>query len=445
MRRDLDPHAVLAAGVAVVVALEAAYDFKTSDAWLFAQAAVAAAALLYAWRRQERLRLVPVLVLAAAFQLAWVGLHAVLRYRGGYDLDSVSVRGDVDTKTIFPREGQRLLHGHYPHSEYPVGAVLLFAFEAWIAPHATRTANAFLMVPFQLATLAAVWLTRARYAPWLVAVLAFWPLNAFSWEFKFDLVPAALLALGLVLALRERWGWSGVALGVGALVKWTPGLAFVALLAWLLVRRRSAPAKRHALAFVATVALVYVPFLIWSSHDVLAAYSRQGKRAITPESVWFLPLRHIFGDAHVRTHISEWAGAPHWANVGAGVIQAVLVLALVAAAARARSLPRAVALAALAPAAFLIANRIFSPQFLIPLFVSWAVAAALVARTPRQQLAAATLAAAASFANAFVYPFALPRYDVTWQLASLALFACAIAVTTWLAVRSFAAGSEAPG
>jgi len=228
-------------------------------------------------------------------------------------------------------------------------------------------------------------------------------------------------------------------------VKWTPGLAFVALLAWLLVRRRSAPAKRHALAFVATVALVYVPFLIWSSHDVVAAYTRQGKRAITPESVWFLPLRHIFGNAHVRTHISESAGAPHWANVAAGVIQAVLVLALVAAAARARSLPRAVALAALAPAAFLIANRIFSPQFLIPLFVSWAVAAALVARTPRQQLAAATLAAAASFANAFVYPFALPRYDVTWQLASLALFACAIAVTTWLAVRSFAAGSEAPG
>jgi Glycosyltransferase family 87 len=445
VRRNLDAHAVLGAGVVAAVVLEAGYDSATSDVWLFAQAAVAAAALLYAWRRQERLRLVPVLVLAAAFQLAWVTLHAVPRYRGGYDLDSVSVRGDVDTKTIFPREGQRLVHGHYPHSEYPVGAVLLFALEAWIAPHATRTFNAFLMVPFQLVTVAAVWLTRTRYAPWLAALLAFWPLNAFSWEFKFDLVPAALLALGLVLALHERWGWSGIVLGVGALAKWTPGLAFVPLLAWLLVRRRGEAAARHAIAFAATVALVYVPFLVWNAHDVLAAYTRQGKRTITPESVWFLPLRHLFGDAHVRTHISESAGAPHWANVAAGVIQAALVVVLVALAARAPTLRRAVALAALAPAAFLISNRIFSPQFLVPLFAAWAIAAALVARSSREQLAAGALATAASFANAFVYPFALPRYDVTWQLASLVLFACAVALTAWLAVRSSEAARPAPG
>jgi hypothetical protein len=323
--------------------------------------------------------------------------------------------------------------------------VLLFAFEAWIAPNATRTVNAFLMVPFQLATVAAVWLTRARWAPWLAGFVACWPLNAFSWEFKFDLVPAALLAVGLVLALRERWAWSGVLLGAGALVKWTPGLAFVALLAWLVARRGPAAAARHAVAFVATVALVYVPFVIWNAHDVLAAYTRQGKRAITPESLWFLPLRHLFGNAHVLKHISESAGAPHWGNVTAGAIQAAVVVAFVVLAARARTLPRAVAVAALTPVAFLITNRIFSPQFLIPMFAAWAIAAAFVVRSPREQLAAGALAAAASFANAFVYPFALPRYDVTWQLASLTLFVCAIALTAWLAVRSSEGARAATG
>jgi hypothetical protein len=131
--------------------------------------------------------------------------------------------------------------------------------------------------------------------------------------------------------------------------------------------------------------------------------------------------------------------------VTAGVVQAVAVLALVVTAARVLALHRAVALAALTPATFLITNRIFSPQFLIPLFAAWAVSIALVARTTREQLAAGAVAAAASFANAFVYPFALPRYDVTWQLASAVLFACAVALTAWLAVRSSEAAREAPG
>ena len=45
-----------------------------------------------------------------------------------------------------------------------------------------------------------------------------WPLNAYAWEFKFDLVPAALLAVGLALAYRERFGLAGLVLGIGAAV-----------------------------------------------------------------------------------------------------------------------------------------------------------------------------------------------------------------------------------
>jgi len=284
-------------------------------------------------------------------------------------------------------------------------------------------------------TSAAVWLTRMPYAPWLAALIGFWPANSFFWQYKFDLAPAALLVVGLVLALRGRWGLSGVVLAAGTLVKWTPALAVVALVAWLLTTRRVRDAIVHAGAFAATLALVYVPFIVWSQTEVLAAYERQSGRSITPESVWYLLLRP-FDLAHVRTHISFSAGAPRWANVGAGLLQAAVVLALVVAAARARTQRAAVALAALVPVAFLLTNRIFSPQFMLVAFAAWALAAALVVRTRREQLWVGTAMAVAALANEFVYPFALPRYEVTWVLCSAILFATSLGLTGWLAVRS---------
>jgi hypothetical protein len=301
---------------------------------------------------------------------------------------------------------------------------------------ATKTANAIAMIPFQLATVAAIWATRTAYAPWLAALAALWPLNAFSWEFKFDLVPAALLAVGAVLAWRNRWALSGVVLGLGALVKWTPGLTAVVLVAWLLASRRGRDAIVHAGSFAAVVALVYLPFLAWNADHVLAAYSRQSGRSITPESMWYLLLRP-FDLARVRTHLSFAAGAPEWADALAVAAQAGLVLALVVAAVFARGRPRAaVALAVLAPAVFLLTNRIFSPQFVIVLFASWLVAGALVVGTRREQLAVGVAAALVSAANAFVYPFALPHYAVTWVISSIVLFAVALALTAWLALSA---------
>jgi hypothetical protein len=96
----------------------------------------------------------------------------------------------------------------------------------------------------------------------------------------------------------------------------------------------------------------------------------------------------------------------------------------------------AIAVAAVAPALFLLTNRIFSPQFLVPLFAAWAIAAALLVRTRREQLAVGIAMATASTANAFVYPFALPYYAQTWLAASVLLFVTALTLTGWLVGRA---------
>jgi hypothetical protein len=420
-RRFRHPLSALAAGAALVVLLEvgrveaAGRDY----AWLLAEAAVAAAALFVAWRGQERLRLLPLLAIALAFHVALVWSHIA---------QDVPVDFDI---SIYTTQGQSLLDGDYPRSEYPTGAVSLFALETWLGEDA-RTPNALLMIVFQLAAVAAIWSLRTRWSAWVAALVALWPLNAYAWEFKFDLVPAALLAVGLALAYRERFGLAGLVLGIGAAVKWTPALAALALLVWLLASRRARDGLRHAVGFVVAFAALTLPYLVWDPDDVWAAYSIQGGRTITGESLPYLPL-HWLGQADLGEDFTHEARVPDWADPAVTVMQLLILAGLLALAWLARGrLAAGVALAALAPVAFLLTNRIFSSQFLVVVLVAWAIAIALLARGRREQLLLGAAAAAASLLNAFVYPYVLPGPSGIWEPVSALMFAVALALTGWL-------------
>jgi hypothetical protein len=418
------PTAALAVGAVLVILLELGRVETGRDyAWLLAEAAVAAAALVVAWHGQERLRLLPLLAAAGGFHLALVWLHVE---------QSIPVDFDI---SVFTRQGESLLDGDYPRSEYPTGGVSLFAVETWLGADA-RTPNALLMIPFQLAAVAAIWSLRTRWSAWLAALVAFWPLNAYFWEFKFDLVPAALLAIGLALAWREDFTLSGIALGVGAAVKWTPALAVVALLVWLLGSRRGREALVLAAASVAAFAVLTLPYLAWQPDDVLAAYEIQGGRTITGESLPYLPL-HWLGEAELGEDFTGEAVVPDWADPAATAVQLLVLVGVLVLAWRARGrLAAGVALAALAPVAFLVTNRIFSSQFLVVLLVAWAIAIGLLARTRREQLVLGVAAALASLLNAFVHPFVLPGPSEIWEPTSALMFAVALALTGWLLLRA---------
>jgi hypothetical protein len=130
MGARIDPHVALGAGSLAALGAELAYREQGSTAWLLVGAAAAALALVHAWREQERLRLLPLLALAGALPFAWLLLHLGL-----------DVSGDKDTSVVYRWQGNGLLRGDYPRSEYPLGAVLLFGLEAWLGDGATRTTN----------------------------------------------------------------------------------------------------------------------------------------------------------------------------------------------------------------------------------------------------------------------------------------------------------------
>lgn len=397
---------------------------------LVGRVTIALIGVFIAWEGQRRLRLAPVLGCALLLGVGWLALHLLLGV--GPDQDLI----------FYGEDGSAVLDGTYPRSEYPTGAVALFALETWLGGEPPHVLHAAAMLGFHVVTVAAIWSVGTPWSAWLAAFVAVWPLNLFHWELRYDLAPTAFLAVGLALALRQRWGLAGAALGVGAALKWSPALALLGLVAWLVSRRDGRSALSVATGFAVAFAVLTLPFLAWDAENVLGAYELQGDRGVTGESVWYLPLA-LAGMATAGPNPSDDAGVSAGLNVAITLVQGALVAALVVLAARVRVRARAVALAALAPAAFLLANRVFSSQFLVLLVAVWALAAALVVASDREQLTVGFAIAGATFANALVHPYTVP---VAWQLASAVMFALAIGLTAWLvtgAVRARAT-TEAP-
>ncbi len=398
----MSPNAVLGASALITVLIEALGPHRAVR--YGPESVVAAIALAVAWLGRDRIDTRVVVALAIALPAALALVHLA---RG--------IAGDVDVATVYPAEGGSLLRGTYPHSEYPPGAVALFAIETWVG--SARSVNPFVMAACQGAIVWAIASLRSGDARWVAGAVAIWPANAFFWEFKYDALPAALLVVGLAFALRERWAISGALLGVGAAVKWTPGLAFVILAIWLLAVGRHRDAVRHATAFVVAAAVVVVPFLAWSPAAVWSSVTRQAPRGLTPESLWYLPLRAL-GEASQPGAIYDAAAVPAWVNTVVVVVQVLVLVALAGFVAwRRPPLPHAVAAAAAAPVVFLLLNKVFSAQYLLVILAAGCLAALLV---DRGRIVVVLLLVAAT-ANVLVYPVGLH-----WRPASALLFVCAL-------------------
>ncbi|MGH3017417.1 MAG: glycosyltransferase 87 family protein [Gaiellaceae bacterium] len=243
-------------------------------------------------------------------------------------------------------------------------------------------------------------------------------------------MPAALLAVGLALAYRERFGLAGIVLGVGAAVKWTPALAALALLVWLLASRREREGFRHAAGFVVTFGALTLPYLAWEADDVLAAYEIQGGRTITGESLPYLPL-HWLGQAELGEDFTHAAVVPDWADPAASVVQLLVLAGVIAIAWLARGrLAAGVAVAALTPAVFLLTNRIFSSQFLVLLLVAWAVAISLLALVANSSCSVGGRGGKPP--QRLRVPIRTTGPSGIWEPVSALMFAVALALTGWL-------------
>jgi hypothetical protein len=211
--------------------------------------------------------------------------------------------------TVFPS----INRADYAHTVYPPAAEMIYAVAAAITPGVFGMK--LMMTAFDaLAMVVLAWLLRvAGREPAELLIYAWLPLTV--WEFAgnahIDAAAAGLLALALLFAVRGRAVWTGIVLAFATLTKFLPAVVLPAF--W---RPRD---WRLPIAFVVTLAVLYVPYLTvgWRVFGFLGGYvSEEGV-----ENGHGIFLLQSLSSVVV---LPGWAGAAY-------IVLALSVLALLAA------------------------------------------------------------------------------------------------------------------
>lgn len=329
--------------------------------------------------------------------------------------------------------------------QYPPAAGVIFAGARYTGPNPVAgfvalTLIADLLILIAL-LIAATKGRRGLLAPWVWvgAAVAIGPIM-FA---RFDVFPTLFAVLVLLLVARPVW--SGVAAGVGVLVKVWPGLMLIAL------PRRKLPAGIIAtlVTFVAGWWLVGQ----WATGAV-SFLGEQGGRGLQVESVGALP--YVIGNAF--THDLNFVfrfGSMEIDMLGsreAGLVLTLLGLALIAGLALLRLLGRleSVPPADVALAALLISiatSRVFSPQYTV-----WiAGVAAVLMLDPRTKLRRAVwLLGAMALITQVIYPWGYGSlmegepFSVTLQVIRIALLLAATVMAVGSVLKAAFASRPVP-
>jgi uncharacterized membrane protein len=285
-----------------------------------------------------------------------------------------------DPYPLYGSEG--LAAGQRPYLDHPVeypvliGGLMELAAKA-VLPFAPddRAARFFevtalLMTACAVVTVVATARTHRR-RPWDAALFALAPgllLSAFN---NWDLAAAALVALGLLAWSRRHPAWAGVALGLGAATKLYPALLLVPL---VLLALRAGRLKEAAGA-VGTALLAWAVVDVPIAHLAPTGWERfyvfSQQRGADWGSLWYL-LQVVRGP--LDTGLAEGAD-PVRLNRAAEVVFLVLLLGITALVVRAPRRPRVPQVMLLVLVAFMISNKVFSPQYVI-----WVLPLAALAR-----------------------------------------------------------------
>lgn len=355
-------------------------------------------------------------------------VYYVVRFAQG----ALVVDQDVE---LFFSYGREFASGRYPEMEYPQGAMLLFAGEYLLSGGSLATFR--LVFPLasllsDLVTLGSLlWLGRRYSVERTSTLLAlFYALSPFTlalWYGKYDVVPAALLMLGVALFVAHRYSLSALALGMGFLTKWFPGIAIPFLVLYLLRAQGFRAALRYAAVAAIAVVLPLVPFWLISPEKVVYTYTAHMGRPVMGQSLMYIPVYLFDPGARLTSDTSPWNDTEGSRLDGTATTLIMLageILLLARLAWKPAREESAVTFAGLGIAAFILLNRVFSPQFLLVLFVAYSVG--FISQATRHR--GAWIAALALLALTLLSYFVWPLWYRDWLAVSALFWAANLAV-----------------
>ncbi|HLZ38115.1 MAG TPA: glycosyltransferase 87 family protein, partial [Mycobacteriales bacterium] len=269
--------------------------------------------------------------------------------------------------------GLGLAEGKTPYLDHPVeypvviGAVMAAGAGVARAIPDTGRARRFFDVTWVLLTIAALVIgtTTLRLAgprPWDAAMVALAPGLVLGGFVNWDLIAVALTGLGMLAWARRRLVWSGVWLGLAVATKFYPVVFFAPLLVLCL---RAGRLRAFAVTLAAAVGswlVVNVP--VWrAAPDGWAEFYRFSReRGADWGSAWYW-LQEVRGrplDVGLRP-----GAVPDTLNTVASAAFLVLLVGIVVLALTAPSRPRLPQVMFLTLAAFLLTNKVYSPQYVV--------------------------------------------------------------------------------
>ena len=223
-----------------------------------------------------------------------------------------------------------------------------------------------------LAWLVTVWAVARthRRRPWDAVLVAISPIVLVHAFTNFDTIAAALTATGLLAWARRKPALAGVLLGLGAAAKLYPVLLLGALLVLCLRAGKLRAWAVTAAAAVGTWLAVNLPFALLVPAGWQEFFRLNTTRPMDPDSIY-----------NVFSFISGWKGfdgtltpgeTPVWLNVVSGGLFLGCCAGIAYVALTAPRRPRLPQLCFLMVAAFLLTNKVWSPQYslwLVPLAV----------------------------------------------------------------------------
>lgn len=250
--------------------------------------------------------------------------------------------------------------------EYPVLMGLIAGVTAWLLP-GTGVTDERVLGYFDLnaALVTAVWivtvLATARMAgrrPWDAAMVALAPGIILAGMINWDMWAVALLALGMYFFSKEQLVLAGIFIGLGTATKLYPVLVFGAIFLLALRSGRMRAFLVPAAAAAGTWLAVNVPFALRDRSGWTYFFEFSQDRTAGFSSPWFaynLVAERLRAGVLTPETINTLA-----LNLFLLACVAIAVLALTA-----PSRPRLAQLTFLIVAAFILTNKVYSPQFVI--------------------------------------------------------------------------------
>jgi len=260
--------------------------------------------------------------------------------------------------------------------EYPVLTGLFMALAGFLTPSGDSGMLWFyvinslmLAVCLGVAVIATALTVKRR--PWDAAMVALAPGTILCATINWDLIAVALTAVALCLWAKRYPTWAGVVLGLAAAAKFYPLMLLgpLLILCWRAARMNAF--FRCLGGFVVAWLVCNVPFMLINFDGWATFYTFSSERGEDFGSFWFVlsSLGQIDG-----LDISFSVPAD-WLNLVATGLFLLLCVGVAILGLAAKRRPRLAAMCFLVIAAFLITNKVYSPQYVL-----WLIPLAALAR-----------------------------------------------------------------